>query len=81
MVPLLQAIFGEKATTKGALFSNFRYTNGPKDKALVLHNNSDGFGQNIEHEGASSMDGMIGLGSNAYLALQRTRKDLCTYIV
>ncbi|MBA2729097.1 MAG: hypothetical protein H0U49_13115 [Parachlamydiaceae bacterium] len=44
--------------------------------ALVIHNNSDAFGQNIETEGASSLDGVIGSYSNAALQLLRNRGDL-----
>ena len=47
-----------------------------KNHALVLHNNSDAFGQNIEFEGPTSMDGIIGNYSDAAVALNRTRKDL-----
>jgi len=49
---------------------------GPEGLALVLHNNSDAFGQNIEFEGASSMDGLIGSVSNAACLLRRDRPDL-----
>lgn len=43
--------------------------------ALVLHNNSDAFGQNIEFEPATSMDGVIGSYSSAYAMLKRERHD------
>ena len=48
--------------------------------ALVLHNNSDAFGQNIEFEETSSQDGMIGSFSNAACALKRDRADLVDFI-
>lgn len=43
--------------------------------ALVIHNNSDAFGQTIETEGQSSMDGVIGVNSDAAVLLSRQRKD------
>jgi len=56
-------------------------SNGPLKRedeniALVIHNNSDAFGQNIEFEGPTSQDGMIGCFSNASLCLKRDRSDL-----
>lgn len=48
---------------------------------LVLHNNSDGFGQNIEFESCGgSMDGAIGDSSSAAASLFRTRKDLLDHV-
>lgn len=48
---------------------------------LVLHNNSDGFGQNIETEGmGGSMDGAIGASSSAAASLERSRKDLLHFV-
>jgi hypothetical protein len=44
--------------------------------ALVLHNNSDGFGANIETEGSTSLDGAIGVYSSAAAGLNRRRTDL-----
>lgn len=49
--------------------------------ALVLHNNSDGFGQNIETERMSSMDGVLGSISNAACVLKRDREDLLDFIL
>lgn len=43
---------------------------------LVVHNNSDAFGQNIETEGSTSLDGAIGVYSSAAAGLHRGRKDL-----
>lgn len=43
--------------------------------ALVIHNNSDGFGQNIEFEGESSLDGVVGVNSDAYATVARERTD------
>ena len=59
----------------------------PKGKAssesaeylLVIHNNSDAFGQNIETESAGgSLDGAIGVYSNAAACLARGKRDLLT---
>jgi hypothetical protein len=48
---------------------------------LVVHNNSDGFGQNIESEGAfGSLDGAIGSHSSAAASLARHRDDLLDFI-
>lgn len=58
----------------GGLYAGF-------DKlALVIHNNSDAFGQNIETEGPTSLDGVIGSFSNAAINLKRDRTDLLDYI-
>lgn len=51
------------------------------DYVLVLHNNSDAFGQNIETEGPSSMDGLIGSYSDVAVVLKRTRLDLMDFVV
>jgi hypothetical protein len=48
---------------------------------LVIHNNSDGFGQNIETEGmVGSLDGAIGSSSSAAASLERNREDLLDFI-
>lgn len=48
---------------------------------LVIHNNSDGFGQNIETEAmVGSLDGAIGSSSSAAASLERNRKDLLEFI-
>jgi len=52
-----------------------------KDLALVIHNNSDGFGQNIEFEDGASLDGVIGKYSDAACVLRRTRSDLLNFVV
>lgn len=56
------------------------------DYALVVHNNSDAFGQNIEtegdkHGGIGSMDAAIGVFSDAAWQLDRNRKDLGANII
>lgn len=54
---------------------------GAEGAILVLHNNSDGFGQNIETESAtSSMDGAIGANSSAVGCVVRDRDDLCDFV-
>lgn len=48
---------------------------------LVIHNNSDAFGQNIETEGTGgSLDGAIGAASSAAASLERNRPDLLDYV-
>ncbi len=54
---------------------------GCEEAMLVLHNNSDGFGQNIETEGiGGSLDGAIGASSSAAASLERGRRDLLDFI-
>lgn len=48
--------------------------------ALVLHNNSDAFGQNIETEDLTSQDGFAGVYSDTSKGLLRNREDLCQHI-
>lgn len=49
---------------------------GCEGTALIIHNNSDAFGENIANEGECSLDGVIGYNSDAYRALHKTRNDL-----
>ncbi|TVY83970.1 hypothetical protein LSUE1_G002980 [Lachnellula suecica] len=52
-----------------------------KGAMLVVHNNSDAFGQNIETEpGGGSLDGAIGANSSGAASLGRGRKDLVDWI-
>jgi hypothetical protein len=73
--PALYASFlGERARTKASLFSSpsGQYTPpvGQESCALVIHNNSDGYGNNIENEsGGGSMDAVIGQYSSAAATL------------
>lgn len=47
---------------------------------LVVHNNSDGFGQNIETEyECGSLDGAVGSNCSAAASLERERKDLLDF--
>jgi len=81
IVPLYQKIFPSVAVfSKTALFGKDGRYSGPQGLALVLHNNSDAFGQNIETEGASSLDGVIGSYSNAASVLRRDRQDLVDFV-
>lgn len=50
-------------------------------KALVIHNNSDAFGDNITLEGESSMDGVIGVNSDAAAVLKLDREDLLSGVM
>lgn len=55
---------------------------GAEGAVLVIHNNSDAFGQNIETEKAGgSLDGVIGAYSSTAASLLRTRADLCNYMI
>lgn len=69
---------------KSALFKGpkgtYKALPGCEGALLVIHNNSDAFGQNIEteHEGGS-LDGAIGANSSAAASLQRERLDLVMY--
>jgi hypothetical protein len=52
-----------------------------KGALLVLHNNSDAFGQNIETEGpGGSMDGAIGCNSSVAGSVRRDRSDLVSQV-
>lgn len=62
-----------------------RYEIGKYEKAvgamLVVHNNSDAFGQNIETEGDfGSLDGALGCNSSAAASLARDREDLLRFV-
>lgn len=49
---------------------------------LVVHNNSDAFGQNIETEAsAGSLDGAIGANSSGAASVERGRDDLVNWIL
>lgn len=55
---------------------------GTEGSLLVIHNNSDAFGQNIETEWESgSLDGAIGANSSAAASLKRDRADLVSYLM
>ena len=55
---------------------------GTEGALLVIHNNSDAFGQNIETEWQSgSMDGAIGANSSAAASLKRDRVDLISNLM
>lgn len=72
----------KEVTSKANLFrGDFGTYSGKEPYALVEHNNSDGFGQNIETEGATSKDGVIGVYSDAAHHLKRDRRDLLDHIV
>jgi len=66
---------------KGGLYDVEEYE-GCEGAMLVLHNNSDGFGQNIETEYMGcSLDGVIGASSSGAASLQRSREDLLDFVV
>lgn len=55
---------------------------GTEGALLVIHNNSDGFGQNIETEWeSSSLDGAVGSNSSAAASLHRARPDLVAHLM
>lgn len=67
--------------SKQELFSGPNKTYSNTDGfALIEHNNSDGFGQNIETESLTSKDGVLGTFSDAAHALKRDRADLTSHI-
>ena len=83
MVELYKTVFTKthvRAEPLASLYRDSKYI-GPQGLALVIHNNSDAFGQNIEFEGVSSMDGMVGSYSNAACLLKRNRPDLLSRVV
>lgn len=77
-------IFSFDKVTANVLYSP---PQGTENAALVIHNNSDGFGQNIEYEpmgfegGYGSLDGAVGCTSSAAASVKRDRPDLCDHIV
>lgn len=84
---LLRRVFARSASTSSVLVLSREqlFTGGtyqpppqmPLDAVLVIHNNSDTFGQNIETEAAQgSLDGAIGASSSAAASLRRDRADL-----
>ncbi|MBS0620188.1 MAG: hypothetical protein JSS61_01850 [Verrucomicrobia bacterium] len=82
MVGLLQqALPDVRVIKKSELYNPTGAYIGDPGLALVIHNNSDAFGQNIETERTTSMDGVIGTYSNAACALKRDRPDLIDHIV
>jgi hypothetical protein len=71
---------------KSSLFEGPRSTYaalpGTEGALLVIHNNSDAFGQNIETEWESgSMDGAIGANSSTAASLKRNRSDLVSNLM
>jgi hypothetical protein len=77
-----------KVVPKGSLFKGPKNTYDPgnieggEEAWLVIHNNSDAFGQNIETEGESgSLDGAVGANSSAAASLERKREDLLKYVI
>lgn len=80
-VELLNHIFPGMAAPKALLFQDDLNYSVKEGYALVLHNNSDAFGQNIETEGPTSMDGVLGCYSDAALQLKRDRFDLAFNII
>lgn len=82
-VALYQQVFPDKTVLpKIQLFQGpgGQY-NFPAPYALVEHNNSDAFGQNIENESTTSKDGILGVFSDASHCLRRDRPDLMQFIV
>jgi hypothetical protein len=76
-----------RVVSKASLFSGVDGKYDTEDfpealgSALVIHNNSDGFGQNIETEGHfGSLDGAIGSKSSAAGSLERNRPDLLDFV-
>lgn len=61
--------------------SNGAYLLTEKPWALVMHNNSDGLGQNVETESLQSQDGAVGNFTDAACPVRRDRPDLCDHIV
>lgn len=81
-INLYRKVFPNKdVVPKAALFQgkDGRYF-GQEGAALVEHNNSDAFGNNIKSEGPTSKDGIIGVYSNAALELL-DRPDLMNVVV
>jgi hypothetical protein len=89
-IALLRVALREQPTVKvmpkAALFCGPYGTYKPPTELegalLVVHNNSDAFGQNIESEWATgSLDGAVGASSSAAASLMRNREDLLDWIM
>jgi len=91
IVPLARIALSKQAqvkvTSKAELFRGpgGKYDIGRFKEAegalLVIHNNSDGFGQNIETEWETgSLDGAIGSNCSGAASLERSRTDLLNFI-
>lgn len=81
VIPLYQALFPTKEiVSKNQLFQDNGLYSGTDGYALVEHNNSDAFGNNIATEGPTSKDGVVGVYSNASLELDPERPDLLDII-
>ncbi|GAA6003479.1 uncharacterized protein JCM10292_001611 [Rhodotorula paludigena] len=87
LVPLLRSVLPSHVNvlTRDALFPapalTLRLSEGAEGATLVLHNNADAFGQNIESEAAGgSLDGVFGASSDASRGLRRDRADLLDWV-
>lgn len=70
-----------KKGSKGLFAPNGKCLIDPNDPSvIVLHNNSDGFGYNLENEGETSLDGLMGCMSNASCVYEKSREDLTRHI-
>jgi hypothetical protein len=75
-------IFGNTAGRRGEAEGLYDPPEEAKGAMLVIHNNSDAFGQNIETEPPlGSLDGVIGAYSSSAASLLRQRKDLCDNLI
>lgn len=81
-IALLGQVFCDRPVlTKEALFANEHHYSVKESYALIVHNNSDGFGHNIESEKAGgSLDGTIGQFSDAAVHLSQQRHDLLAHL-
>lgn len=82
--PHIEAISKKELFNDGQMTGHYGYRPlpGTEGALLVLHNNSDAFGQNIETEGAfGSMDGAIGANSSCSASLCRSREDLLSQLI
>jgi hypothetical protein len=80
MVTDTNSIF--KASSSGGQEGLYHPPKGAEGAMLVIHNNSDAFGQNIETESPfGSLDGVIGSYSSAAASLLRHRSDLCDNLI
>jgi hypothetical protein len=76
-----------RVVSKAALFKgpdgkyDIRDFESAEGAMLVIHNNSDGFGQNIETESeGGSLDGAIGSNCSGAASLERGREDLLDFL-
>lgn len=81
MLPLQPNIISSMEQAGQRVYTMLHTFPQAKSAMSVIHNNSDGFGQNIETEAMTgSLDGAIGSSSSVAASLERSRGHLSNFI-